>query len=141
MQSLDTNVVVRLILGDDPVQVPLAQEVWFDALGNGGVFLSMAVLLETHWVLSRSAGLDRTRIASELQRLSQLEGVALENPEAVERAIARYVDSQADFADCVVLECSRAQGALPVRTFDKRFARLEGVSLIEDATADPKKTQ
>ncbi|QFY88068.1 type II toxin-antitoxin system VapC family toxin [Magnetovirga frankeli] len=141
MQSLDTNVVVRLILCDDPRQFPLAEKTWLDTLKHGGIFLSMTVLLETHWVLSRSAGFDRTRIVSELQRLSQLDGVRLENAEIVARAIERYADSQSDFADCVILECSRSQGALPVRTFDKRFSRLDGVSLIEDPMPAPQKVQ
>ena len=74
------------------------------------------------WVLSRVAKLDQERILSELRRLSNMEGVYLENEPVVKRAIELYANSAADFADCLVIESARHNNALPVHTFDRRFA-------------------
>ena len=102
-----------------------------EALQTGGIFLPAVVIVETVWVLSRTAKLDQERILSELHRLSNMEGVCLENEAVVKRAIELYANSAADFADCLVLETARHNNALPVYTFDRRFSHYPNVSLIE----------
>jgi len=37
VQTLDTNVVVRLLIGDDPQQTPIAEQAFLDAIASGGV--------------------------------------------------------------------------------------------------------
>jgi predicted nucleic-acid-binding protein len=59
--------VVRLLLGDDPQQTAIAIEHWQKALQTSGVFLPQVVILETVWVLSRAAKLDKSRILSDLR--------------------------------------------------------------------------
>ena len=46
MQTLDTNVVVRVLIGDDPDQTPLAERAFLDAIAAGAVFLPDVVLAE-----------------------------------------------------------------------------------------------
>ncbi len=130
MQAFDTNVVVRLLLGDDPQQTAIAIEHWQKALQTSGVFLPQVVILETIWVLSRAAKLDKSRILSDLRQLVAIEGVSLENEAVVKQAIERFAHSSADFGDCVVLESARQANALPVITFDQRFSRDGDVLLI-----------
>ena len=131
MQTFDTNVVVRILLGDDPQQAALAAKQWSVALRADGVFLPVVVLVETVWVLVRTAKLERERIVSELRRLTTMEGVCVDHASVVKLAIELYANSAADFADCLVLESARYNNALPVHTFDQRFARHMDVSLIE----------
>jgi predicted nucleic-acid-binding protein len=133
VQTFDTNVVVRILLGDDPVQTALAARSWRAALRSGGVYLPVVVLIETVWVLAHAAKLGRERIAAELGRLTAVEGVRIEQPALIGRAIERYASGGADFADYVVLESAREYAALPVGTFDRRFAREPDVRLIDPA--------
>ena len=51
MLTLDTNVVVRLLVGDDPQQTPIAEQAFLSAINNGGVHLPDVVLAEVAWVL------------------------------------------------------------------------------------------
>ena len=51
MTSFDTNVVVRLVVEDDPGQCDRAGEAFRRAVADGGVFLSATVLVEVAWVL------------------------------------------------------------------------------------------
>ncbi len=134
MRTFDTNVVVRIVLGDDTQQAALATEQWVEALRTGGIFLPIVVLVEVVWVLARTAKFSRERILSELQRLAGMEGVWVENAQVVRRAIASYASSSADFADCLILESARFANALPVQTFDRRFARHADVALITAET-------
>jgi predicted nucleic-acid-binding protein len=135
VRTFDTNAVIRIVLGDDPQQTTLATQQWLEALRTGGIFLPIVVLVEVVWVLARSAKLSRERILSELQRLTDMEGVWVENAPVVRRAIQLFAKSSADFADCLVLESARAAGALPVHTFDRRFAHQKDVTLMTEVPA------
>jgi len=118
MRSVDTNVVVRLVVRDDDAQTRLADQVWDELVASGGVFLSKVVLVELTWVVRVSYGFDRATIAAALGRLIDVDGVVVEDAPAVRRALARFEHGAADFADYVILESSRAASALPVLTFD-----------------------
>lgn len=135
MQTFDTNVVVRIVLGDDPEQAVLAARQWMNALQTGGIYLPTVVLVEVVWVLVCTAKLSRERITSELRRLTSMDRVWVEQAPVVQSAIALYAQSSFDFADCLVLESARHAGSLPVRTFDRRFARHADVALITGESA------
>jgi len=49
--SHDTNVVVRLLIGDDPQQTPIAERAFLEAIDAGGVDLTDVVPGEVPWVL------------------------------------------------------------------------------------------
>ena len=101
-------------------QAELAARQWLNALQIGGIFLPVVVLVETVWVLARTAKLDRERIVAGLWRLSLMEGVCVKNASVVKQAIELYANSAADFADCLVPGSARQNDALPVYTFNRR---------------------
>lgn len=130
MQSLDTNLVFRLLVLDDEVeQSERAALVWQRATAGAGVFLSMTVLVELAWVLRTVARQDRATIAGALRKLTDSVGVTTERETTVHRALESYERGNADFSDYIILESSREAGALPVLTFDQRFAREPDVQL------------
>ncbi len=126
VNGYDTNVLVRLVLGDDPAQAALAARYWSEALKSGGIFLPVVVLVELVWVLAQVARLDRRRIHSELMRLTNMQGVIIERAAVVNAAVDLHAISSADFADCVILESVRAAEALPLYSFDQRLTRIDG---------------
>ncbi len=129
MQTLDTNVVVRVLVGDDPVQTPLAEHAFLSAIQAGGAFTPDVVLAEVTWML-RGYGLDRATRHNLLQRLIRTRGVVVVDVDAVIDALSRFQHG-GDFADQLVLTRAASHGALPVLTFDQRFAMNAGVTLIE----------
>jgi len=94
------------------------------------IFLTTVVLVELAWVLRVAAKFDRAAIASALESLSDAHGVSVEEAQRVRRAIARFKVGAADFSDCLILEAARDAAALPVSTFDERFAREPDVQLV-----------
>ncbi len=56
--------------------------------------------------------------------------MTVEHDTIVRRALAAYEAGSADFSDYFILESSRDAGALPVVTFDERFARHSDVELV-----------
>jgi predicted nucleic-acid-binding protein len=133
VRTLDTNVVLRLVYRDDPKQASLAEACWLDALKSGGIFLPTVVLVELAWVLRAKAKFDRAAIAAALEDLCDTEDVLVERADVIRKALRAYRDGAADFSDCIIAETARLHSALPVMTFDRNFAREQGVEeLLEE---------
>ena len=130
METFDTNVIVRLLVEDDPQQSAIALHKWQVALERGGVFLPKLVLTEAIWVLRVSYRFDRQAITGAVRALLHTDGLNIENKSLVLAALDAYAKGSADFSDYLILESARAAGALPVHTFDRRFARHAEVLLI-----------
>jgi|694.fasta_scaffold95949_5 predicted nucleic-acid-binding protein len=129
MRTLDTNVVVRLLIGDDPIQTPIAERAFLDAIARGGVYLPDVVLAEVGWVL-RGYGLDRESRYALLERLVRTRGVVVEDIDAVIDALEQYRHGS-DLADQLILARASRLQALPVLTFNARFSTSEGVEILK----------
>ena len=128
MRTLDTNVIVRLLVGDDPQQTPIAEQAFLEAIAGGGVYLPDVVLAEVAWVL-RGYDLDRQTRHGLLDRLVRTRGVVVEDIDAVIEAL-EHVRQGGDLADQLILARAASAGALPVLSFDQRFAASEGVQWL-----------
>jgi predicted nucleic-acid-binding protein len=126
MRAVDTNVLVRLIVRDDPNQVRMAEE--FTARG---AWVSHLVLAETMWVLD--AVYDRTaeQIATAVDMLLNHADLTLQDSDVVALALESFREYPAvGFSDCLIVEIARRSGHLPMGTFDRGLAKLEGVQRI-----------
>ena len=128
MRTLDTNVVVRLLIGDDPQQTPIAEQAFLEAIASGGVYLPDVVLAEVAWVL-RGYELERGTRYQLLERLVRTRGVVVDDIDAVIDALEQF-RLGGDLADQLILARATNTGALPVLSFDRRFAASEGVELL-----------
>lgn len=128
MIAIDTNVLVRLLTNDDPVQSPRAAAVF----AREDVHIPKTVLLETEWVLRGAYGLAPTTIQAAFERLRSTRSVTLEDPTGVQQALAWYTAGM-DFADA--LHLASAGQANRFVTFDgvlvKRAKRLGGLVDVE----------
>ena len=131
MRTLDTNVVVRLLIGDDPQQTPIAEQAFLAAIASGGVYLQDVVLAEVAWVL-RGYDLERATRYQLLERLVRTRGVVVDDIDAVIDALEQF-RLGGDLADQLILARAASSGALPVLSFDCRFAASEGVELLRPA--------
>ena len=116
MIAIDTNVLVRLMVGDDPAQARRARAL----VEKSEVFICTSVLLEAEWVLRAAYGFAPISISAAFRAFLGLPNVALESPGTIARALDDY-DSGMDFADALHIACSHA--ASPFYTFDRRLAR------------------
>jgi predicted nucleic-acid-binding protein len=132
VKSFDTNVAVRLVIEDDPAQCERAGLAFRQAVAEGGVFFSATVLVEIAWVLRVACKQDRAAIVAALRKLVGATGVTVEHDAIVRRAIAAFEAGPADFSDYFIRESSREANALPVLTFDDRFARGADVELVPE---------
>jgi predicted nucleic-acid-binding protein len=128
VQTLDTNVVVRLLVGDDPLQTPIAEQAFLSAIDNGGVYLPDVVLAEVARVL-RGYVLDRDIRFQLLERLVRTRGVVVDDIDAVITALEQF-RLGGDLVDQLIVARATSAGALPVLSFDKGFSQSQGVELL-----------
>ena len=127
MRAVDTNVVVRVIVRDDPEQVRAAEE--FTA---SGAWVSHLVLAETTWVLDAVYERSAEQIATAIDMLLNHKDLTLQDADVVTSAVDQFRKRPAlGFSDCLVLEIARKAGHLPLGTFDRNLAKLDGVQLLQ----------
>ena len=114
--AIDTNVVVRFLTRDDPVQAARARSLIEKEL----ILLPTAVVLETAWVLRRTYRYDHAAISTGIRHFIGLPGVRVEDAAAVARALDWY-DRGLDFADALHLASSGKASAFA--TFDRALRR------------------
>jgi predicted nucleic-acid-binding protein len=122
MAAVDTNVLVRLLVADDPSQTRRALA-YLEA--HRPLWVSTVVLVETVWVLTAVYGWSKAQILAMLETASNGRDFAFQAVETVRAAIVVYASGKADFSDCMALELARAEGHLPFATFDKATAKLQ----------------
>jgi len=123
MRAIDTNLLVRLIVRDDPSQVAAAET--FIAQG---AWISHLVLAEAVWVLDAVYRRSTGQIATAVRMLLDHRQLSLQDAETVEAALQHFHgDAAPDFSDCLLVEIARKAGHLPLGTFDRRLQRLRGV--------------
>lgn len=128
MPTLDTNVLVRLLVGDDADQARVAGESVARAIRDSTpLFVPLTVLLELEWVLRVSYGYAKTEVLATFSALLEARELEFQDEGAVERALHLYRVGGADFAECLHLGCAAAAERLPLWTFDRRAARLSDV--------------
>jgi predicted nucleic-acid-binding protein len=134
MIGLDSNVLVRYLTRDHEAQFAAASKA-INAIAAAGdkAFVCLAVLLETVWVLDRSYGTDRARIARALRGLLEAADVVLENEPLVEAALDAFQSGPADLADYVVAFGNLSVGCTHTLTFDGRAAKCRGFSSLATA--------
>ena len=120
--------LVRLLVGDDPQQTPIAERAFLAAVASGGFYRSDVVLAEVAWVL-RGYDLARQTRYDLLERLVRSRGVVVDDIDAVIDALEHFRQG-GDLADQLILARAARAGALPVLSFDQRFSRWEGVELL-----------
>ena len=118
MNAFDTNIVVRILVDDDPKQSADAR-----AAVEAGGFISKTVILETVWVLESVYELRRDLILTALLELAALPHVEVEDAVGLEQAV-RLAQTGIEFEDAYHFTSARQHDAL--LTFDRDFIKRAG---------------
>lgn len=131
MIGIDTNVLVRHFVQDDPAESAaatrfLTTECTVDRPG----FIGVVVLCELAWVLGRVYRYSRDDVLAAVRALLQTSSARVEQGQFVRQAVDRVQRQGGDFPDHLILLLNRQNGGEATVTFDRRFARLEGTRLL-----------
>jgi Predicted nucleic-acid-binding protein, contains PIN domain len=131
MIGIDTNILVRYLTRDDEAQFLLAQQLIRNQISAGErIFIGLLVILETEWVLRSRHKAPKQQIARIFNDLLETRESVFEDEETLEEALHFWKDSNADFADCMIVAKTRRMGCSELVTFDERTASLPGTLLL-----------
>jgi predicted nucleic-acid-binding protein len=126
MRAVDTNVLVRLITRDDSRQAASAE-----SFIEKGAWVSVLALAEATWVLTSVYDLSSKDLATAIEMLLNHRDLVLQDHETVAGAIELFRAKPAvGFSDCLMLQLARKTGHLPLGTFDRTLAKIDGTQKL-----------
>ncbi|HEY8009681.1 MAG TPA: type II toxin-antitoxin system VapC family toxin [Rudaea sp.] len=130
MIGIDTNILVRYIVQDEPAQARAATHFVERVLSKATPgFVNRVVLCELVWVLESGYGYTREQIAATLQRLFEIDRIRLESPDLNWRALDAYRHG-IDFSDALIALINVSMDCEHTVSFDRRAARFEKIKLL-----------
>jgi predicted nucleic-acid-binding protein len=126
MRAVDTNVLVRLITRDDARQTASAE-----AFIEKGAWVSILALTEAMWVLGAVYNRTAEQLATAIEMLLHHETLILQESDVVAVALDLFRSRPVlGFSDCLMLQSAKKAGHLPLGTFDRNFAKIEGTQKL-----------
>jgi len=129
MIGADTNFLIRILLDDEeqPKQVNAARKL---ASAAKKIYVPQVVQVEIVWVMKSAYKLDKSVIVKILEHLDNNPAFVLQDADIFQTALIQYIESNADFSDCIILAQTQKFG-VTLHTFDKRLTKLLGATAIE----------
>jgi predicted nucleic-acid-binding protein len=131
MIGLDTNVLVRYLVQDDPTQTRQANALIDRAAAQEtAMFINHVVICELAWVLGRGYGYARTALTDVIEKILLGRQFEIEKKDLVWTALANFKASRADFADCLIGVINDLAGCESTLTFDRSAASLRAFKQV-----------
>lgn len=134
MKGVDTNVLVRYLVRDDPAQERAAFR-FVTSQREQRIFVNAIVLCELVWVLRSSYNYQKADIAVVIENILSAEQFEVEDADGAWLALADFRSGRADFADCLLGRRNSRLGCESTVTFDGRLKGLAGFELLPHASA------
>lgn len=134
MKGIDTNVLVRYIVQDDPAQSKQATYfVETTCSEECPVFITGIVLCELVWVLGGAYEYSRHSIAEVLEKILRIRQFRIYQSEILWNSLHDYQHKNIDFADSYIAHLNASNECEYTVTFDKKAARLKHFKQLHGA--------
>jgi predicted nucleic-acid-binding protein len=131
MIGVDTNVLVRVAVADNPAQTAAARRFLSERTAEDPAFVSVVVLAELAWVLDRAYRFTHEMTHEVFDWVMGSANIEVERPDLVERALSHARSARAGIADCIIAALAAEAGAATTVTFDGPAAdRIPGMALL-----------
>ena len=131
MIGLDTNVLLRYLAQDDPVQSSRATKIITRRLTEEEPgFVSLVVILEVVWVLKSLYKRSRQEVANDIEMILAADTLEIQNEQQVYHAVVAFRNGAGTFEDALIGSLGIWRGCTATLTFDEKAAqRLHGFVL------------
>jgi predicted nucleic-acid-binding protein len=130
MIGLDTNVLVRYIMQDDPKNSSKANKLIESLDGDNPGYITMVSVIELYWVLTSCYELTGAQVGQALEAILRTKAFLVERADQVMRALRVFGEGKADFADCLIERSAAGVGCTQTMTFDVGASKHAGMTLI-----------
>lgn len=131
MIGLDSNVILRAITGDDPVQSPVARRYLSTLSRDSPGVLNSVVLVEIAWTLRTTYKYRRHEVLDRIERLMSSDAYYVVDRDAVVRALDISFEHATEFADALISQINRTAGCETTMTFDQGAAQTPDFDLLQ----------
>jgi predicted nucleic-acid-binding protein len=130
VRGLDTNVLLRTFLSDEPSQTATANRLFEEAAATGKrLFVTCVVLCEMCWAL-RNKDYSRASIADAIESLFAVDALEIQDRDLVRHAALQFRQGRGDFADYLIGWQNRQAGCSETLTFDRKLRKTAGFSVL-----------
>lgn len=131
MIGIDTNIIVRLLTRDDPVQFEAAVALVRNSSADAPLFVNPMVVAETIWVLERVYKVDKMMARSQVAGFLDTVEIKVPDTLRMDNWGQWLASSHADFSDVVIAALNSANGCEKTMTFDRKAASsVPGMELL-----------
>jgi predicted nucleic-acid-binding protein len=128
---MDTNILVRYLTADEPRQCAAAERVIEECRRNEEpLFLTVIVLCELVWVLSRLYRQTKPQIAGHIEQIVSTAQFSIEHDSLVRAALRLWRSGKGDFSDHLIAQIGHHAGCRDTVTLDRHLRHLSGFSVI-----------
>jgi predicted nucleic-acid-binding protein len=128
MPSLDTNCLLRFILGDDTEQTPIITTI---INSKETLAVADAALIETIFVLEKIKKINRATIEKAILVLFDKNNILCNRDLFIETLHIYINHPKLSFVDCYLYVVSIKTGTIPLITFDRKIGnQLSGTKLL-----------
>ncbi len=126
MKGVDTNILVRFLIGDDELQAKKAYKIFKKAESNRDeLFVPLLVVLELIWVLDSVYDITRTEILDSISELLMMPILEFEHKSVLQQFTLSAQTNKYDLADLLIAYSAKLQGCDTVLTFDKKVSKFQ----------------
>jgi predicted nucleic-acid-binding protein len=129
--GIDTNVLLRLLIDDNPVQRKAVLEFGQGIGRDYSGYVTVICLVEMDWALRKQYGFAKGDSVKAIHRIIRIRGIEVQAREAVDYALAGVENGNGDFADLLIAHLCLDAGCDHVVSLDKRAAaKIPVIELI-----------
>jgi len=120
--GIDTNVLLRLLINDNPAQHQAVLK-FGKALGKEySGFVPAICLVEMNWALRKQYGFTKQQSVDAIRKITRIRAIEIQSADAVERALRGVEGGDGEFADLLIAHLCLDAGCDRVVTLDKKAA-------------------
>lgn len=131
MIGVDTNLLARLFVDDDPRQQEIAGAFFGQRSMDDPAYVSLVVIAEFVWLLGKTYDYSKKRVAEALAALLESPDFVVESRNLVEDVLVLSEQPKVGIVDVLISRIAMRDGCIAVATFDKEAAkRVPGMKLL-----------
>jgi predicted nucleic-acid-binding protein len=131
MIGLDSNIILRAITGDDPIQSPMARQFLATLSGSRPGVINPVVLVETAWTLRARHKYPKREILKRFEEFMRSSAYYVVDRDAVSEALIISAQHPIEFADALIGEINRLVGCATTMTFDEGASQVPGFTQLQ----------
>jgi predicted nucleic-acid-binding protein len=120
MKGLDTSILIRYLVQDDPIQSPRASKIIEKLTEQAPGFVTVVVIAEAAWVLRSRYKATPVEIADAVERILSIGSLKVQNEQQVYEAVVAVRSGEGTLADALIGTLGGSAGCTKTLTFDSR---------------------